>query len=153
ARRRARLPVGDDSPRAGRDARRSRRGRRGAARRGGLRDGDVPASRLPRRGARRRAPGRRARSRRRGGMNVDVQDRLGAALACFLKAYEARPELVAEQRGWSPIIALAASDAAARVVVSLDDGRVARLGGAPAPATLQITGDLDTLCDVLMLKR
>ena len=85
--------------------------------------------------------------------DVDVQHRLGRALAHFLAAYEARPELVAEQRGWSPVIALAASDTAARVVVSLDDGRVARLGGAPAPATLQITGDLDTLCDVLMLKR
>ena len=84
---------------------------------------------------------------------VDVQHRLGRALAHFLAAYEARPELVAEQRGWSPVIALAASDAAARVVVSLEDGRVARLDGAPAPATLQITGGLDTLCDVLMLKR
>ena len=85
--------------------------------------------------------------------DVDVQHRLGRALAHFLAAYEARPELVEEQRGWSPVIALAASDAAARVVVSLEDGRVARLDGTPAPATLQITGGLDTLCDVLMLKR
>ena len=47
-------------------------------------------------------------------------------------AYEAQPELVAEQRGWNPVIALPASDAPARVVVSLDDGRVARVGAAGA---------------------
>ena len=29
---------------------------------------------------------------------------LEQALACFLRAYTAQPELVAEQRGWSPVI-------------------------------------------------
>jgi hypothetical protein len=85
-------------------------------------------------------------------MTSAVQERLRQALDCFVTAYEARPELVAEQRGWSPTIALAASDVPARVVVSLDDGRVAPAaeGGLP---TLEITGDLDTLCDVLALRR
>ena len=86
-------------------------------------------------------------------MNADVQERLGQALVCFLNAYEARPELVAEQRGWSPVIALAASDAPARVVVALDNGRIARVAAAGGPPTLEITGGLDTLCDVLTLRR
>ena len=87
-------------------------------------------------------------------MNSAVQERLREALACFVTAYEASPELVAEQRGWSPTIALAANDAPARVVVSLDDGRVARAADAETEApTLEITGDLDTLCDVLALRR
>jgi len=81
------------------------------------------------------------------------QGRLEEALACFLEAYQARPELVAEQRGWSPVIALAASDTGARAVVSLEDGRVARVGGEARPATLEVRADLDILCDVLMLRR
>ena len=96
------------------------------------------------------------------GVDVDVQQRLLQALAAFVEAYQARPDLVTEQRGWSPVIALEASDAAARVVVSLDDGRVARVaagaavgqaGVATLSPTLEITGGLDTLCDVLMLRR
>ena len=79
-------------------------------------------------------------------------DELGRALACFLAAYEAQPELVTEQRGWSPIIALAATDAQARVAVALADGRVAGVGQADQ-ATLEIRGDLRTLCDVLELRR
>jgi hypothetical protein len=86
-------------------------------------------------------------------MTSAVQERLQQALACFVTAYEARPELVAEQRGWSSIIALAASDAPARVVVSLDDGRVAPAGAEAGLPTLEITGGLDTLCDVLALRR
>jgi hypothetical protein len=81
------------------------------------------------------------------------QDRLGQALARFVEAYHGRPELVAELRGWSPVIVLTANDAGARVVVSLQDGRVARVGDAAAGATLEITGGLDTLCDVLTLRR
>jgi hypothetical protein len=84
---------------------------------------------------------------------VNDQDRLAQALACFVEAYQSRPELVAEQRGWSPVILIAASDAVARVAVSLEDGRIARVGGEPAAATLEITGGIDTLCDVLTLRR
>ena len=83
----------------------------------------------------------------------DPQARLGQALACFLEAYQSRPELVAEQRGWSPSILLAANDAVARVAVSLEDGRVAGVHAEPAEATLEITGGIDTLCDVLTLRR
>jgi hypothetical protein len=86
-------------------------------------------------------------------VNADVQERLGQALDFFLQTYEAHPDLVAEQRGWNPVIALAASDAQARVVVALDDGRVARVAAAGEPPTLEITGGLDTLCDVLTLRR
>jgi hypothetical protein len=77
---------------------------------------------------------------------------LEEALGCFLRAYQARPALVAEQRGWSPVIALLAIDADARATVRLADGRVAAVGDASAP-TLEITGDLRTLCDVLELRR
>ena len=83
----------------------------------------------------------------------DHQERLGRALACFLDAYQSRPELVAEQRGWSPVILLAANDAVARVAVSLRDGRVEWISGEPGEATMEITGGIDTLCDVLTLKR
>ena len=78
---------------------------------------------------------------------------LEEALRCFLRAYQERPALVEEQRGWSPVIALAASDTGARAVVSLEDGRVARVGGEAQPATLEVRADLDILCDVLMLRR
>jgi hypothetical protein len=80
-------------------------------------------------------------------------DRLGQALQRFVEAYQARPELVAEQRGWSPTIVLAASDTGARVTVVLEDGRVARVGGGEGAATLEVTADLEILCDVLMLRR
>jgi hypothetical protein len=81
------------------------------------------------------------------------QARLVEALAFFVDAYQARPELVAEQRGWSPIILLAANDAVARVAVALEDGRVVAVPGEPSEATLEITGAIDTLCDVLTLRR
>jgi putative sterol carrier protein len=72
---------------------------------------------------------------------------LQQSLAGFLRAYEDHPALVAEQRGWSPVIALAATDTDARATVSLDDGRVAP--ERAAPPTLQISGTLQVLCDVL----
>ena len=79
-------------------------------------------------------------------------NQLQQALGCFLRAYQARPELIAEQRGWSPVIALQASDTGARAAVSLADGRVIA-SDADAPATLEISGDLQILCDVLELRR
>lgn len=77
-------------------------------------------------------------------------NRLQRALDRFLAAYRAQPTLVAEQRGWSPIIALEATDAPARVSVALVDGQVTGDRGEP---TLTITGGLHTLCDVLELRR
>jgi len=77
---------------------------------------------------------------------------LEEALGCFLRAYQARPALVEEQRGWSPVIALFAIDADARATVRLADGQVATVGDAGSP-TLEITGELRTLCDVLELRR
>jgi hypothetical protein len=81
------------------------------------------------------------------------EERLGRRSRSSRRRTEARPELVAEQRGLEPGgSALAASDAAARVGgVARGRARRARRG-APAPATLEITGGLDTLCDVLMLR-
>ena len=87
-----------------------------------------------------------------GGTDTDPQRRLEQALAGFLEAYQARPDLAAEQRGWSPVIALSASDAPARVIVSLDDGRIAHAPGARIAPTLEVAGGLDTLCEVLGLR-
>jgi hypothetical protein len=77
---------------------------------------------------------------------------LARALDRFLDAYRSHPELVEEQRGWSPVIALAATDAVARVSVSLSDGQVTASAPPGAP-TLEIRADLRTLCDVLELRR
>jgi len=77
---------------------------------------------------------------------------LERALGCFLRAYQAQPALMDEQRGWSPVIALAATDADARAAVTLADGLVVTVGAA-GPATLEISGELQTLCDVLELRR
>jgi hypothetical protein len=67
----------------------------------------------------------------------DPQRRLERALARFIEAYQARPDLVAEQRGWNPVIGLSASDASAWVMVAVDEVR----------------GGLETLCDVLSLRK
>jgi hypothetical protein len=77
---------------------------------------------------------------------------LEEALRCFLRAYQERPALVEEQRGWSPVIALEAIDTGARAVVTLADGQVSALAAA-RPPTLEISGALATLCDVLELRR
>ena len=98
-------------------------------------------------------PAQPARSGQRGQDQRDQQERLAQALACFVDAYQSRPELVAEQQGWDPIILLAANDAVARVAVSLRDGRIDQISGEAADATLEITGGIDTLCDVLTLRR
>lgn len=87
------------------------------------------------------------------------QEQLGRALACFLAAYQAQPQLVAEQGDWSPVIALGTADGAQRIAVSLTDGRIAAVhvgddvGAVTAGATLEITAALGTLCDVLTLRR
>jgi hypothetical protein len=79
---------------------------------------------------------------------------LEQALMRFLRAYQLRPALVAEQRGWSPIIALAATDTGARATVALTDGQVACVGSTQdTPATLEISAAEEVLCDVLELRR
>lgn len=78
---------------------------------------------------------------------------LEQALGCFLRAYQADAKLVAEQRGWSPVIALQATDTGARAAVVLVDGRVVGTEADASAATLEISGDQQTLCDVLELRR
>ena len=75
------------------------------------------------------------------------------ALGHFLRASQADAALVSEQRGWSPVIALVATDADARAAVALADGRIAAVGATGAAPTLEITGELRTLCDILELRR
>jgi len=78
---------------------------------------------------------------------------LEQALGCFVRAYQAQPRLVAEQRGWSPVIALEATDTGARVAVTLADGQVSGPDDVGVPATLEIRGEQQILCDVLELRR
>jgi hypothetical protein len=76
------------------------------------------------------------------------------SLAVFLRAYRAQAALVAEQRGWSPVIALHATDADTRVRLDLADGVVMRADrddGARAP-TLVVSAGLRVLSDVLELR-
>lgn len=78
--------------------------------------------------------------------------RLDTALATFLQAYAARPDLVAQQRGWSPTIELRATDSQASATVSFADGLPEKRLRAGAPPTLVVSADERTLCDVLDLK-
>lgn len=71
----------------------------------------------------------------------------------FVEAYHARPELVAEQRGWRCTIAMVAQGADQAVTVYLDDGRVTRLVAGHEKADVVVASDQQTLCDVLELRR
>jgi hypothetical protein len=77
---------------------------------------------------------------------------LQSALAVFLAAYRARPDLALGQRDWSPTIELRATDSGAAVRVRFVDGRpgVEQAGALP---TLVVSSDERTLCDVLRLVR
>jgi hypothetical protein len=83
----------------------------------------------------------------------DPQRRLERALSRFVEAYRARPDLVAEQRGWAPVIELSASDAPARVMVAVDEGRIAAVWDETIAPTLEVRGVLETLCEVLNLRK
>jgi hypothetical protein len=75
------------------------------------------------------------------------------ALARFAEKYHARPELVAEQRGWDCVVVLAATDAAERLTVHVADGRIVALREGEEAARLVICADRQTLFDVLELRR
>lgn len=83
---------------------------------------------------------------------------LEAALQIFLRAYQAEPALMAEQRGWSPVIALVATDVGARVRLEVKDGVVIASGPDDAAcderhdATLVVSAELRILRDVLELR-
>jgi hypothetical protein len=74
------------------------------------------------------------------------------SLERFMEAYHARHDLVAEQRGWSPTIALVASDTGAAARARVDDGRIVALDEGAA-GDVVIRADEATLRDVLELRR
>ena len=78
---------------------------------------------------------------------------LSAATAGFVARYEARPELVAEQAGWTLTIALTATDTGESVAVRLSDGRVAEVNTPAGPSDLTVLADSETLIAVLELRR
>jgi hypothetical protein len=69
----------------------------------------------------------------------------------FLDAYRARPALVAQQAGWSPTIALRATDTGASARVRFADGRPQPDADA-GPPTLVVSSDQRTLEEVLRLR-
>jgi hypothetical protein len=81
-----------------------------------------------------------------------IPGRLEAALSVFLDAYADRPDLAAHQKDWSPLIELRAGDTGASVSVRFVDGQPVRVG-AGGGATLVVSSDEQTLCDVLALRR
>jgi hypothetical protein len=78
---------------------------------------------------------------------------LADTMTRFAEHYHARRDLVAEQRGWDCVVVLAATDATERVTVRVADGRIAGIDAGEQPAQLVIQADLQTLCDVLELRR
>ena len=76
------------------------------------------------------------------------QTELDEALAVFLDAYRARPALVTQQAGWSPTIALCATDTGASARVRFADGWPHPDAGG-GPPTLVISSDQRTLEEVL----
>jgi hypothetical protein len=98
-----------------------------------------------------------AARRRRAGLRSDAMDShaahdLETALHQFLRAYGDRPDLIADQQGWSPTIELRATDSQARITVRFVDGRPRALPEPVPSPTLVVSSDERTLCDVLRLK-
>ena len=79
------------------------------------------------------------------------QVELDQAVTVFLDAYRARPALVAQQAGWSPTIALRATDTGASARVRFADGRPQPDADA-GPPTLVVSSDQRTLEEVLRLR-
>jgi len=82
---------------------------------------------------------------------ITPQAELDQAVAVFLDAYRARPALVAQQTGWSPTIALCATDTGASARVRFADGRPQPDADA-GPPTLVVSSDQRTLEEVLRLR-
>jgi len=78
---------------------------------------------------------------------------LSVAAAHFIEIYNARADLVAEQRGWSCAISLVAADTGESVALRAVDGRIHEevLGGRSADVV--ITSDSAMLRDVLELRK
>lgn len=71
----------------------------------------------------------------------------------FAAAYHRRADLVEEGRGWSPTIALCATDSGEAVAVRVVDGRVVAVVVGQADGDVVVRGDADLLCDILLLRR
>jgi hypothetical protein len=78
---------------------------------------------------------------------------LAHALARFVAAYHARPDLVAEQHDWTRAIRLVASDSGESILLHVEGGRAAAWEPASAGGDVIITAQAATLCDVLELRR
>jgi hypothetical protein len=79
--------------------------------------------------------------------------RLVAATTRFAARYQARADLVAEQRGWDCVIALIAADSGEGATVRVTDGLIAAVSDGAELADLIVSADGATLLDVLELRR
>jgi hypothetical protein len=75
------------------------------------------------------------------------------SLMGFAVEYHARPELVAEQRGWSRTISLLAEDSGEAAGVRVDDGRIVELYDDGRTSDVTIRSHSSTLREILELKR
>jgi putative sterol carrier protein len=75
------------------------------------------------------------------------------SLMGFAVEYHARPELVAEQRGWSRTISLQAHDSGEEVGARVDDGLIVELYDEPRSSDVTIRSDAATLREILELRR
>ena len=78
---------------------------------------------------------------------------LAAAAAYFISIYNARADLVSEQRGWSRTFALVASDSGERVALRAINGVFHEEEPGGPPPDVIITSDSATLRDVLELRK
>jgi putative sterol carrier protein len=78
---------------------------------------------------------------------------LAALMNRFVECYHARSELVAEQCGWDCTIILLATDSREHVAVRVEDGRAIEVHEREEQASLVVSADHQTLCDILELRR
>src|SRR5690349_3420486 len=74
--------------------------------------------------------------------SLSLRGPLAAAAAHFIAIYNARPDLVAEQRGWSRAIALVASDSGESVALRAADGLLLEDNSPGLAFDIVITSDL-----------
>ena len=77
---------------------------------------------------------------------------LASAAEYFIGVYNAREDLIADQRGWTRTITIAASDTGESVTIRAIDGRLSEALGAAQTPDVVITSDNATLCEVLALR-
>ncbi len=77
---------------------------------------------------------------------------LVAAAAGFAGIYNAHEKLVAEQRGWTRVIALVSTDSNEAITIHVVDGRVADVREGSSGADVVVASESAVLRDILELR-